>query len=175
MGRRERERGIGGIGWSDFERRKERKRGRNGDRVGEEGGKGRTEGGTEEAEQGRTSLDRHPHLRAAPRARFRVRVQVWAGAGVSGCRCERVQVAVVGAWAHVLPRLRRLLTGASATLGERRQRGERARGRSDRTAIRLLGKPSRLRVIAIRLLLVGIRSLLIVIDIRLLGIGHDRG
>jgi len=76
VGRRERERGIGGIGWSDFERRKERKRGRNGDRVGEEGGKGRTEGGTEEAEQGRTSLDRHPRLRAAPRARFRVRVQV---------------------------------------------------------------------------------------------------
>ena len=43
---------------------------------GPSGGKGRTEGGTEEAEQGRTSLDRHPHLRAAPRARFRVRVQV---------------------------------------------------------------------------------------------------
>ena len=104
MGRRERERGIGGIGWSDFERRKERKRGRNGDRVGEEGEKGRTEGGTED----RTSLDRYPRLRAAPRARFRVRVQ-------------RVQVAAVGAWAHVLPRLRRLLTGASATLGERRQ------------------------------------------------------
>ena len=29
-----------------------------------------------------------------------------------GCRCERVQVAAVGAWAHVRPRLRCLLTGA---------------------------------------------------------------
>ena len=42
------------------------------------------------------------------------------------CRvCVRVQVATVGARAHARRRRRRLLTGASATLGERRQRGEK--------------------------------------------------